>query len=195
MGVVPSYIPEPECVSLSRALEQKDSSMRFELPPNNIEEAASSLFSQTINNTETLGLSFQFEEQGLDDFLIKDWNDPFDESFLDLETQRNITISTSPVVASNPVPEDTNLSIQTSNYTIVHGKRRGMCVDCMSECLYYRGTEGPCTECGCFPAAHLDLDRQPEYNKKRMNHSEDPRPAKRPKLMDYFPNRTEQSQK
>jgi hypothetical protein len=65
-------------------------------------------------------------------------------------------------------PQDLGFLVSQSEYTIIHNKKRGFCCDCMSECLVYRGCGGPCVECGCFPSAHIDLDRPIDYNKKRL---------------------------
>jgi len=92
--------------------------------------------------------------------------------------KKNVKVSAEP--SQKLTLEDTNQAV--NNFTLVHGKRRGMCVVCLSECLFYRGTEGQCTECGCFPAAHLDIDRPPEYNKRRLNH-EDSYPTKRTRFL------------
>jgi len=71
--------------------------------------------------------------------------------------------------------------VRQSEYTVVHNKKRGFCCDCMSECLFYRGCGGPCGECGCFPSAHIDLDRPIDYNRKRLSNGASPQPTKKPR--------------
>jgi hypothetical protein len=78
-------------------------------------------------------------------------------------------------------PQDLNFLISQSEFTIVHNKKRGFCSDCMSECLSYRGCGGPCGECGCFPSAHIDLDRPMDYNRKRLNAGASTQPSKKPR--------------
>jgi hypothetical protein len=76
-------------------------------------------------------------------------------------------------------PQDLSFLVSQSEFTIVHNKKRGFCCDCMSECLVYRGCGGPCGECGCFPSAHIDLDRPIDYNKKRLSSAQSPQPSKK----------------
>jgi len=76
-------------------------------------------------------------------------------------------------------PQDLSFLVSQSEFTVVHNKKRGFCCDCMSECLVYRGCGGPCGECGCFPSAHIDLDRPIDYNKKRLSTVSSPQPSKK----------------
>jgi len=76
-------------------------------------------------------------------------------------------------------PQDLSYLVGQTEYTIVHNKKRGFCCDCMSECLVYRGCGGPCGECGCFPSAHIDLDRPIDYNKKRLSTTTASQPCKK----------------
>jgi hypothetical protein len=76
-------------------------------------------------------------------------------------------------------PQELSFLVSQSEFTIVHNKKRGFCCDCMSECLVYRGCGGPCGECGCFPSAHIDLDRPIDYNKKRLSTAQSPQPCKK----------------
>jgi hypothetical protein len=71
--------------------------------------------------------------------------------------------------------------VSQSEFTVVHNKKRGFCCDCMSECLFYRGCGGPCGECGCFPSAHIDLDRPIDYNRKRLSNGASAQPTKKPR--------------
>jgi hypothetical protein len=75
--------------------------------------------------------------------------------------------------------QDLSFLVSQSEFTLVHNKKRGFCCDCMSECLFYRGCGGPCGECGCFPSAHIDLDRPIDYNKKRLSVGGSPQPCKK----------------
>jgi hypothetical protein len=77
--------------------------------------------------------------------------------------------------------QELSMLVSQSEFTFVHNKKRGFCCDCMSECLFYRGCGGPCGECGCFPSAHIDLDRPIDYNKKRLSVGGSPQPSKRPR--------------
>jgi len=78
--------------------------------------------------------------------------------------------------------QELSMLVSQSEFTFVHNKKRGFCCDCMSECLFYRGCGGPCGECGCFPSAHIDLDRPIDYNKKRLSIGGSPQPSnKRPR--------------
>lgn len=65
------------------------------------------------------------------------------------------------------------LSGGSSEFSVVYGKRRGACLKCTSECSHYRGTGGPCSECGCFPAMHVNIDEKNKYRKrKRMDYDD-----------------------
>lgn len=77
-----------------------------------------------------------------------------------------------------------------AEFTVVFGKRRGACTVCVSECSSYKGTGGPCNECGCYPTAHLNLDEPRMASRKRRRTSEvgfemeeDDSPVKRPKYL------------
>jgi hypothetical protein len=88
------------------------------------------------------------------------------------------------ILQNNDRPEEMNpqelaFLVGQSEFTVVHNKKRGFCCDCMSECLVYRGCGGPCGECGCFPSAHIDLDRPIDYNKKRIGTAATPQPCKK----------------
>jgi len=62
---------------------------------------------------------------------------------------------------------ETVTSESNNNYSIVFNKRRGCCTDCVGDCSYYKGIGGPCNECGCYPARHVDLDAPKAQNLKR----------------------------
>jgi hypothetical protein len=83
--------------------------------------------------------------------------------------------------------EQVNPTSSEQIFTMVHGKRRGMCSKCLSECSFYRGAGGPCGECGCFPSQHLDLDQPQSRNKRRLEsvteHDDFTRPKKKPRLL------------
>jgi len=78
-------------------------------------------------------------------------------------------------------PQELAMLVSQSEFTVVHNKKRGFCCDCMSECLFYRGCGGPCGECGCFPSAHVDLDRPIDYNRKRLNNGASSQLFKKPR--------------
>jgi len=77
--------------------------------------------------------------------------------------------------------QDLSFVVSHSEFTVVHNKKRGFCCDCKSECVVYRGCGGPCGECGCFPSAHVDLDRPIDYNRKRISNSASTQPSKKPR--------------
>jgi len=52
-------------------------------------------------------------------------------------------------------------------FTIVFNKRRGKCSLCINECEQYQGAGGACSNCGCFPAQHVDLDKFQDINPKK----------------------------
>ena len=87
------------------------------------------------------------------------------------------------------VQNTTNDSMQTEGqqqYTIVFNKRRGCCADCVGDCSYYKGIGGPCNECGCYPARHVDLDAPKNSLKRTASQAgmnEGQRESKRPRFL------------
>jgi hypothetical protein len=62
---------------------------------------------------------------------------------------------------------DSPVEPKNSEFTLVFGKRRGSCTVCKAECSFYKGSGGPCNECGCYPTAHVNLDSPCPPSKKR----------------------------
>eukprot|EP01127_Copromyxa_protea_P009774 TRINITY_DN2324_c0_g4_i1.p1 TRINITY_DN2324_c0_g4~~TRINITY_DN2324_c0_g4_i1.p1 ORF type:complete len:676 (-),score=124.03 TRINITY_DN2324_c0_g4_i1:151-2127(-) len=58
---------------------------------------------------------------------------------------------------------------ENPEFTVVYGKRRSACTHCGSECNCYRGSGGPCSNCGCFPAVHQNLDDPQSLKRKRTS--------------------------
>eukprot|EP01121_Diplochlamys_sp_Union-15-3_P012663 TRINITY_DN3825_c0_g2_i1.p1 TRINITY_DN3825_c0_g2~~TRINITY_DN3825_c0_g2_i1.p1 ORF type:complete len:578 (+),score=96.67 TRINITY_DN3825_c0_g2_i1:81-1814(+) len=76
-----------------------------------------------------------------------------------LETQNTKPL---PPTIAEPISE---------NYTLVFNRRRAKCSVCISECDVYQGSGGACSNCGCFPAQHIDLDKPapPKPSKRKRS--------------------------
>jgi len=117
-----------------------------------------------------------------------DWPaDDLDNGFVaNLMGQSKPTITSS---TEYSVQNTTNDSMQTEGqqqYTIVFNKRRGCCADCVGDCSYYKGIGGPCNECGCYPARHVDLDAPKNSLKRTASQAgmnEGQRESKRPRFL------------
>eukprot|EP01125_Pyxidicula_operculata_P006226 TRINITY_DN2165_c0_g1_i2.p1 TRINITY_DN2165_c0_g1~~TRINITY_DN2165_c0_g1_i2.p1 ORF type:complete len:385 (-),score=48.81 TRINITY_DN2165_c0_g1_i2:156-1310(-) len=111
-----------------------------------------------------------------------------DEQYIDYQNQSpptHIPHASSPHQQRQIQPSTQSPSVP-QQYSVVYGKRRGSCTICEGDCSVYLGAGGPCNECGCFPAQHIDLDRP---NRKRARENVEEPPSKRAKyLMDtiYF---------
>lgn len=85
-----------------------------------------------------------------------------------------------------PSPSLTSSTGIVGEFTLVYGKRRGACSDCDGECAVYRGAEGPCLECGCYPTRHVDLDA-PANGRKRVRENDEfasgGPPSKKPRYL------------
>jgi len=114
---------------------------------------------------------------------------------LPLTTSDSSACSTAPTTSSASstlIDSDPSPATLEKSGTIVYGKRRGACSSCKGECSNYRGEGGPCDECGCFPARHIDLDKPSTGSLKKRkrevdsdNDSDDIDDAPREKRLRY----------
>jgi hypothetical protein len=83
---------------------------------------------------------------------------------LGVNTQTDVAVSSSlssdDAAATTGTLSNATTSEIPQSYTVVYGKKRGACRYCGPDaCEQYRGGGGVCNNCGCFPVAHVDVDR------------------------------------
>jgi len=88
------------------------------------------------------------------------WPNSNTDDFIDFSSTPS-SLYTDPAIDESYQPDNYfDSPEEIPQYTVVFGKRRGSCKVCLSECSFYRGPGGPCSECGCFPSQHIDLDKK-----------------------------------
>eukprot|EP01126_Amoeba_proteus_P066725 TRINITY_DN9714_c0_g1_i1.p1 TRINITY_DN9714_c0_g1~~TRINITY_DN9714_c0_g1_i1.p1 ORF type:complete len:666 (+),score=118.68 TRINITY_DN9714_c0_g1_i1:2391-4388(+) len=132
-------------------------------------------FSSSLGTSTSSSLSSSHREPTSSSLSIVQTSDPVvkkeellhcpsstsNENLQNEHKQQQLPSSTLPEQASSPETKKNEQTQQSSDcltFTLVYGKRRGYCTRCEGECSFYKGSGGPCCECGCFPSQHVDLD-------------------------------------
>jgi PAS domain-containing protein len=145
------------------------------------------LLQQSVDGTSSIQMTFSNSDESNGDWPAD--NDNFDGGFA-ASVMNSASKGPSSNSYSSSAGMDTQSATSDSNpsYTIVFNKRRAACVDCIGECSYYKGIGGPCNECGCYPARHVDLDAPPKPSnplKRSASHAglTEHRERKRPRFL------------